>query len=169
MLFRSLEEEFKNIAHSHHQSVDAGHGRIEERKCWVVKAEPEHIPSMRKWNGLENIVAVESKRTTGEKVSSEIRYFITSAKLDAEKALHITRSHWGVESMHWTLDVSFGEDKSRVRADSSPENLGIMRHIALNILKRDNTRKISMPRKRKFAALEDKYRETLLKNGLNIS
>ena len=165
----AFDKDFKNIHYSHHQDIDAGHGRIEERECWVVKAEEKHIPSIVKWKNLENIVAVKSTRTVENKISSETRFFITSATLDAKKALNVTRAHWGIESLHWTLDVSFGEDKSRVRAGASAENLGVMRHIALNLLKKDRSRKISMPRKRKFAAYEDAYREELIKNGLSLS
>ena len=64
-------------------------------------------------------MAVKSTRTLENKISSETRLFITSATLNAEKALNVTRAHWGIESLHWILDVSFGEDKSRVRAGSS--------------------------------------------------
>jgi len=166
----AFKKEFKNIPNFHCYSVDPGHGRIEKRECWVIKAEAEHLPSITKWDHLENIVAIKSTRTINNKMSEEIRYFITSATLSAEKALHVIRSHWGIEnSLHWTLDVSFGEDKSRVRAGASAENLGIMRHIALNILKGDKNKKISIPRKRNLAAFEDDYREQLIRNSLNLS
>ena len=75
------------------------------------------------------------------------------------------RNHWGIEnSLHWTLDMTFREDESRIRVESSPENYAVIRHIALNIIKQDNTRKASVKRKRFMAALDDNYRETLIRS-----
>ena len=85
-------------------------------------------------------------------------------KANAEKALNAVRKHWSIEnSLHWTLDVTFREDESRIRTESSPENFAIMRHIALNIIKNDTSLKASVKRKKLRAALEDDYRETLIR------
>ena len=72
--------------------------------------------------------------------------------------------HWGIENqLHWTLDMTFREDESRIRTEASPENFAIMRHIALNLIKNDTSRKASMKRKRFMAALEDDFRETIIR------
>ena len=74
------------------------------------------------------------------------------------------REHWGIENkLHWTLDVTFREDESRIRKEASPENFAIMRHIALNLIKSDTSVQASVKRKRLMAALNDDFRETLIK------
>jgi len=93
-----------------------------------------------------------------------VRFYICSAEPNAEYLLNASRKHWGVEnSLHWTLDVTFREDESRIRAEASAENYAIFRHIALNILRKDTFKKASVKRKRQMAALDDEYRTTLVK------
>ena len=83
---------------------------------------------------------------------------------NAKKTLTAVRQHWGIENkLHWTLDMTFREDESRIRTEASPENFAIMRHIALNLIKNDTSRNASMKRKRFMAALEDDFRETIIK------
>lgn len=77
------------------------------------------------------------------------------------------RQHWLVENaLHWTLDVTFREDESRIRKDAAPENYAIIRHMALNIIKRDDSVKASVKRKRNMAALDDNFRTLLINNAI---
>jgi predicted transposase YbfD/YdcC len=93
---------------------------------------------------------------------TETVYYLSSLPPDAERILAATRAHWSVEnSFHWTLDVVFGEDVSRVRLDEAPENLAVIRHIALNLLKRHPSKQ-SLNRKRFRAALDDAFLLQLL-------
>ena len=83
---------------------------------------------------------------------------------NAEKTLTAVGQHWGIENqLHWTLDMTFREDESRIRAEAASENFAIMRHIALNLIKNDTSRKASMKRKLFMAALEDDFRETIIR------
>jgi predicted transposase YbfD/YdcC len=141
--------------------TDAGHGRIEERSCraaeatWLAERHPD-------WKNLRSLAAVVARRidkkTGGE--SFETRYYITSLSPDPKAILAATRAHWGVESFHWTLDVTFDEDRCRTRKDASPLNFAVIRHTGYNLLKADNTRG-SLRRKRLRACVDPEFRTKL--------
>lgn len=146
------------------QEISLGHGRIEERNCYVLPAE-EYISSdiLNLWKGLETIILVEAYVTykNGKKEGKQVfeqRYYISSLPLDAEKINHTVRSHWGIETkLHWVLDVAFNEDACRIRKGNADENMAIMRHIALNKLKKETSLKRGIKTKRKKAAWNEKY------------
>jgi predicted transposase YbfD/YdcC len=144
----------------YHKTVNKDHGRIESRECWAIAADPfqESIRRLQEWKQVQSLVMVRSQRQIGEEVTSQDRYFISSLSPDAEKLLAAVRSHWGIEnSLHWVLDVVFDEDHSRVRKDNAPENLAVIRQMALNMLKKEKTAKGGVHAKRLQAALDDKY------------
>ncbi len=127
--------------------------RHEIRRCWVAPAD-KVISKVADWQGLQAIARVESERTHKGKTSIDQRYYICSIFLNAEEILHASRSHWGVESMHWMLDVGFKEDDNRTRKGHAAENLAVMRQLTLNILKKDKETKLSINNKR-FKACND--------------
>jgi predicted transposase YbfD/YdcC len=101
--------------------------------------------------------------TYWRKCTTESRYYISSHQLYAERLNHIIRNHWSVENtLHWTLDMTFREDDSRIRRGNAAEVLNAFRKIALNMVKTNTTRKASMKRKLKMAALDDNFRAELL-------
>ncbi len=156
--------DFEKVAHDFYESHDKGHARLEHRRCWTLSANESHFPSIKKWLNLKSIIMVKSHREYQNKVTEDTRFYISSTEADAKKALHAVQEHWGVEnSLHWTLDVTFRKDESRIRKEASPENFAIIRHIALNIIKSDSSLKASVKRKRMLAALKDDYRETLIR------
>jgi predicted transposase YbfD/YdcC len=139
-------------------ATNGGHGRIEVRKVWY--SENVHwIQDRQQWPGLSSVAAVESQRTVGGKTSIERRYFISSlSNIDAEIIGRMIRSHWGVENnLHWTLDVSFGEDNCRIRKDCGAENFSRLRRIALNLLKQEKTAKCGMKAKQHKAGWDEQY------------
>jgi predicted transposase YbfD/YdcC len=146
-------------------SFDNHHGRTEHRRFVSLSVEAiEWAELDGKWPGLRSLVAVERRCITHKKTTVQRRYFISSLPPSVKPAAKAIRSHWGIENgLHWVLDISFREDHSRVRKDHSPENMAVVRHFTMNILKRD-TSNISIRRKRKKAAREVAYREQLLKN-----
>ena len=142
---------FEHAEHSYVKTVNKGHGRIETRECWATEKE-EYLALVRKrqqWKGLKSIVRIVSQRQIGEKVEVRTRYFISSLPADAKTILKTKRSHWKIENqVHWVLDIAFREDECRVRKDHAPENLALLRHMALNLLKNEKTAKGGIHAKR---------------------
>jgi predicted transposase YbfD/YdcC len=149
---------------SHLQTFDKGHGRIEERNYWIT-SDIAWLQSDHQWPGLKSIGIAETKieDLAGNFISKERRYFLLSFKNDIHRFAKAVRGHWGVESMHWTLDMSFGEDQSRIRKNHSPQNFSAMRKIALNLLKKTNLEfdgkihKASIRGKRKAAGWDNAF------------
>jgi predicted transposase YbfD/YdcC len=158
---------FAQVPHSYAQKVNKGHGRLETRECWAIDDE-EYLAYLRnheRWLGLKSIVRIISKREIGEKVEIQISYFISSLPADAQAILKAKRSHWKIENqLHWVLDIAFREDDSRVRKDHGPENLAVLRHLALNLLKNEKSAKGGIHAKRLQAGWNNDYLLTILKS-----
>jgi predicted transposase YbfD/YdcC len=140
------------------------HGRIEQRTSTIANA--NWFEDRVFWQDLKTIVrchctrqTVDKTSETGWKTTEYDRYYISSLEASAERFGHIVRGHWSIENqLHWSLDVSFGEDASRVRKDNAPENLDILRKIALKLLRSTKTdKKLSAKRKQFKAALNQDF------------
>lgn len=156
---------FRHVESDQCRTVEKGHGRIEIRQCQVI-SDPAYIETIRNgeaWAQLRSIAMVTAERHIEEKIERESRYFITSLECDAKKVLHAVRTHWHIEnSLHWVLDVAFREDESRIRKKHSAENMVVLRHIALNLLKKEKTAKRSIKSKRLKAGWDEDYLMTVL-------
>ncbi len=143
---------------------DCGHGRIETRTCKAY-SNLTHVENPNEWTGLTSLFVVEShvyEKATG-KERTEQRTYITSLPAIADILNNKTRSHWSVENnLHWVLDVTFGEDASRKRKNNEAENFNMLLKATITLLANDKTPKFSKKRKRLQAALDYKYRESLL-------
>jgi len=144
----------------YHSTVDKGHGRIEIRECWAT-AHPEYLAALYKpeqWAGLQTAVMVRAERRVGEKVETETRYYISSLPGNAKQLIAAVRDHWHIENrLHWVLDVAFREDDSRIRTGNAAQNMAVLRHIALNLLKREQSTKRSIRGKRLKAGWDEDY------------
>lgn len=161
-LHEEIQQAFSLYKCESFETVEKDHGRIETRNCSTIK-NLKSIGTEKKWMELKSIVKIESKRDINGIVSEEIRYYISSLDVSAEKMNSCVRDHWCVENkLHWILDVSFKEDANRTRTDGSAENLSIVRRVALNLLKTETTLKIGIAGKRKAAGWDTKYLETIL-------
>lgn len=152
--YAGMESEFM-------ETVEQGHGRIETRRYRTL-GDLSGVPRSALWRGMNMLGMVESQRTLNGKTSCETRFFIGSIGTDAACFARAVRDHWGIENeLHWTLDVAFREDDSRVREPAARENLAVLRHIALTRLKKDNT-KLGIKNKRLKAGWDERYLAKLL-------
>ncbi len=150
----------------HATTTDKGHGRLEVRRHTVL-SDPATLTWLQHghwWPGLAAVGRVEAERRIGDKTSHETRYYLLSRVLPAAAFGAAVRSHWGIENrVHWVLDMTFGEDRSRVRTKHAAENLAVLRHLALNLLRRTpTTRPVSLKAKRLAAGWDSEYLLTIL-------
>lgn len=154
---QAIANQWKGIEHSFYQTIEKGHGRIEIRRYWTM-AQTKFLIDSEQWTGLQSIGMVESVRKIGSEITTEVRYFLNSFESDAQVFAHAARSHWQIENcLHWCLDVAFREDNCRIRKDYAPQNLAVVRHIALNLLSREETEKMGMGNKRLKAGWDNDY------------
>lgn len=137
------------------KTIDKGHGRIEIRTYYLT-SEIEWYENKQDWINLCGFGMVKSRTECNGHISEDIRYYITSLNNIGDFS-NAVRKHWGIEnSLHWCLDMTFHEDYSRIRKDSSAENMAVVRHIALNILK-NYPANISLARKRRRCSYDDAF------------
>jgi predicted transposase YbfD/YdcC len=137
---------------------EAGHGRRESRTYIQLEA-PETLPGFEAWPGLKSIGVAISECVRDGKPADEVRHFISSLPVepDAKAFAHAVRSHWGVENgCHWTLDVTFREDESRIREEHLRENMAWLNRFALSLL-RQHPRRDSVAMKRRACGWSDTF------------
>ena len=148
---------FADIAHAYHETVDGDHGRIETRRYWLT-SEIAWLGAQASWANLQSVGMVESRRESGESVQIDTRYFLTSLPAQGVRFAQAVRQHWGIEnSLHWVLDVSFDEDACRIRKDKGAQTFAVLRHIALNLLRREPHHKRGIKARRKRAGWDRDY------------
>jgi predicted transposase YbfD/YdcC len=171
-LARMLEREFRaaklegfaGLPHTHHREVDGDHGRIDTREAWAVEGLEWLGEERGRWTGLRSAAWVECKReVAGGATSVQQRCYISSLPADAAKLAACIRGHWEIENrLHYVLDVSFAEDQARHRRGHTAQNFARLRRIALNLLRRETTKKRGIKGKRLSAAWDHDYLLKLL-------
>ncbi len=151
-------EPFDTVSHTFHETHDEAHGRREVRRVWS-STDLSTIPDAKKWPSLKSITLVQREREVDGNVEVERHYYISSrSRAGARWLSDRIRGHWSIENQcHWVLDVAFREDESRIRTDHGPENFGLLRKIALNLLKQEKTRKMGIAASRKLAGWDHDY------------
>ena len=171
-LYADVDRLFDDLQASHYsaysfdyeKTVNKGHGRIEIRECWTI-SDPQvlrHLRGFANWKRLATVSRIRAQRWIGEEKSCEDRYHLASIT-GAKRVLGSVRAHWGIENeLHWSLDMAFDEDRSRVRKDHGSENFAVLRHIALNLLKQEKTYKRGIQAKRLLSAWNEGYLRKVL-------
>jgi predicted transposase YbfD/YdcC len=138
-----------------HKTVERSHGRVETREYFIAAAPPE-LTQSGEWKDLRSIGLVMRTRVVDGEVSEEVVYYLSSLPPKVKTFARAVRGHWGIENrLHWSLDVTFAEDQSRVRKDHGPVNLGMLRRLALSILQQDTSSKDSLRGKRLSAGWDE--------------
>jgi predicted transposase YbfD/YdcC len=149
------------------ETTDGEHGRIEVRQV-ALSPDIAWLQERHAWPGRQAIGKVSASRETKDQTSRETRYFLLSRVFSPERFGEIVRAHWGIENgLHWVLDVTMNEDQLRNRKDHGPENLALLRRLALNLAKLEPS-KGSMKGKLKRAGWDDAYLATLLAQPAQI-
>ncbi len=150
---------------SYDSATEKGHHRLETRKVWAVSlAKLGGLYKQEQWAGLRTIVMVERVRHLWNKTTHDVQFYLSSLPVDAQLNGRAIRQHWGIENqVHWSLDVTFNEDKSRIRSLNSPQNFALVRRLALNAVNQETTLQRSLRQKIKRAAMNNDYMMQILK------
>lgn len=153
-------EGFADVDHVYHETTEGGHGRIDTRKVWAT-GQIDWLERRQEWQNLNSVIVVESiRRLVGSgQVQTSRRYYLSSLPCrSGETFASLIRNHWSTENgQHWTLDMAFNEDQNRVRKNHGSQNLGILRRIALGLLRRDKSVKLGVKNKRLKAGRNREY------------
>lgn len=163
-LYKQVSDEFTwKSAKLFNETWEYDHGRYEIRTCWTVSAKEVLTPDLlAKWPKLETLVKIISERTSNGITTCQSRFYISSEKRTAKFYNDNTRGHWSIENhLHWHLDVTFNEDANRSRSGNAPQNLNIMRKIALHRISRMDD-KLSLKKRRFRASMNPKYLRKVL-------
>ena len=164
---RALEGELPQHTVVQHTTTEAGHGR-QETRTYVVVNYVKDIRARQAWPELSIVGMCGSERTVNGITTTEVRYFIGSRKMGARDYAKVLRGHWGIENnLHWHLDISLGENQSRIQERQAADNFALLRKMALSLLKQ-NPRKESIARKRKAAALAPDFLAEILAGAAKL-
>jgi predicted transposase YbfD/YdcC len=151
------EDDFARVKVSRHETEERGHGRDEARSYYVC-AVPDDLPDGSRWKHLKAIGMTINDTLRDGKPTLEIRYYILSKKISGRRLAAAVRGHWGIENrLHWQLDVTFGEDQSRIRRGHADANFSILRRTALSLLKNNHSHRVGVKNKRLMAGWNEDY------------
>ena len=152
-----LQDDFADVDVRRTGSQVRAHGREETRRYYLCRV-PDTLADRKRWPGLKAIGMAVNETVCQGKMTREVRYYIVSQWMSAKKFAGAVRSHWGIEnSLHWQLDVTFGEDQSRLRKGHAAANFSSLRRLALSLLKNNRSLKIGIKNKRLTAGWDDDY------------
>lgn len=152
---------FERVDHQAYHMIEEGHGRSEKRTIYATE-DIDWLPQRDDWAGIKSIILLISECTVDGKTSIERRLYFSSRPADARQIAYTIRSHWGIESCHWILDVAFDEDSLKARAGNVAGNLSLVRKMAMAILKQDATTDGGVELRRKRAGWDPDYLLQLL-------
>jgi len=157
-----LEDKLTRTAARHYETDEKGHGRKEFRYYSICPV-PQDLPDRSRWAKLKAIGMAISDTQREGKNCCEVRYYILSKYISGRRFAEAVRGHWGIENqLHWQLDVTFQEDRCRIRQGHADANFSIIRRAALSLLKNETTAKVGIKNKRLTAGWDESYLEKVL-------
>ena len=170
--YKAIKQHFHAIEHqldwrtveNFFDAFDDEHGRLVRRRVWTM-TDCATLPALAKWPELRTVIVVETIRTAHVEAptTSHYRFFLSSFSRSATVFMTMIRQHWHIENtLHWSLDVTFNEDRCRIRKDHAAENMVALRHVALNLLRQEQARPMSLRRKRLRCSLDEHYLLTVI-------
>jgi len=160
------QNDFANVTARRHVTEETGHGR-EEKRSYTQMPVPKDLPGLELWKGLKSIGMVVSDCLRNGKETVEVRYYISSLAVSVKKFAHAVRSHWGTEnSCHWSLDIIYREDESRIQNQHMRENFAWLRRLTLSLLKQHSGRDSVAMKRRGCGWSEDFMLEVLTRTAI---
>jgi predicted transposase YbfD/YdcC len=168
LFLKALENDFEGLKHQNCRTTDRGHGREATRVYYVVEVPEDLAKRYPEWKGLKTLGLAISERQVGDATPTvEMRFYLSSLNAKVKTFARAVRGHWKIENqLHWVLDVSFHEDTSRLREGHAPENLALIRRMAVSLLQKETTAKQGVAGKRKKAGWDDDFLVKVLGNAL---
>ena len=156
-----MENDFANVTVRKYQQTVKGHGRLDTLTYYQFEV-PEVLPGRSNWQKFRTIGVAIRVSEEGDKVTREVRYFISSLRLGIKRFAGAVRGHWGIENtLHWCLDVTFREDESRLRDRHAADNIAWLKRFAISLLKQ-RTDKESIAMRRRMAGWNTDYLSQVL-------
>jgi predicted transposase YbfD/YdcC len=160
-MVEQTDNDFADVEARKHEEIVKGHGRVDKLIYYHFKA-PDHLPGKRQWKRLRTVGIALRISKQGERETSDIRHFISSLPLGVKQFARAVRGHWAIENtLHWSLDVTFREDESRLRNRRSADNLAWLKRFGLSLLKRHRDKK-SVAMRRRWAGWQPAYLAEIL-------
>jgi predicted transposase YbfD/YdcC len=151
----ALTTQFQDMPHESYQTLEKGHGRLEIRRHYLLSS-VEYLLHAERWRGLKRVGMIESERRIDDQPTTVER--LLRLDDDVQRFAAAVRSYWGTENqLHWCLDVAFDEDQSRIRTGHAPENMTLIRKIALILLAKEDSAKVGNKAKRLKAGWDNEY------------
>jgi len=163
-------KDFEGIDYSYEVRVESGHHRTEKRQVWAVSlTQMQELYKQPQWTGLQTIVMVVRTRHLWNKTTREVMFYLSSLPPNAQHLGKVIRQHWSIENkLHWVLDVTFGEDASRIRTGHAPENMALLKRWSLNLLNRETSCKRSIRQKARRASMDEGYMLKVLEASMPL-
>ncbi|MFO7903184.1 MAG: ISAs1 family transposase [Pirellulaceae bacterium] len=161
VITKHLENGFTDVTARKHEETLKGHGRVDQLTYYQLEV-PKTLPGVSKWKQLRTIGVAIRVSTEGDKVTRDVRYYISSLRLGVKRFAHAVRGHWGIENtLHWCLDVTFREDESRLRDRHAADNIAWLKRFAISLLKQCRDKE-SIAMRRRMAGWNTDYLSQVL-------